>query len=44
MGDRKGENRDSSPSFLHLGFAQVQDKNSEAIPAEPAGMAELYNN
>jgi len=28
MGDRKGENRDSPPSFRAIGFADAQDKNN----------------
>ncbi len=31
MGDRKGENRDSPPSFRAIGFADAQDMNQEAI-------------
>ncbi len=34
MGDRKGENRDSLPSFRAIGFADAQDINQEAIPKE----------
>ncbi len=33
MGVRKGENRDSSPSFRAIGFADAQDMNQEANPA-----------
>ncbi len=31
MGDRKGENRDSPPSFLHIGFPDVQDQNKPPL-------------
>ncbi len=34
MRDRKGENRDSSPSFRAIGFADAQDTNQEAIHRE----------
>ncbi len=37
MGDRKGENRDSPPSFRAIGFAHAQDINNEAMYAVLSG-------
>jgi len=37
MGDRKGENRDSPPSFRAIGFADAQDRNNKAILAVLSG-------
>ncbi len=31
---RKGENRDSPPSFRSIGFPDAQDMNQEAISAQ----------
>ncbi len=40
MGDRKGENRDSTPSFRAIGFADAQDIKSskKAIVLHSGGM------
>ena len=40
MGDRKGENRDSPPSFRAIGFADAQDINRKPWTLYSAGMAE----
>jgi probable rRNA maturation factor len=39
MGDRKGENRDSPPSFRAIGFADAQDINRKPRTLYSAGMA-----
>ena len=39
MGDRKGENRDSPPSFRAIGFADAQDINRKPLTLYSAGMA-----
>ncbi len=39
MGDRKGENRDSPPSFRAIGSADAQDINRKPLPLYSAGMA-----
>ncbi len=39
MGDRKGENRDSPPSFRAIGFADAQDINRKPWTLYSAGMA-----
>ena len=41
MGDRKGENRDSPPSFRAIGFADAQDKDRKPWTLYSAGMAGL---
>ena len=41
MGDRKGENRDSSPSFRAIGSADAQDTDRRPLPLYSAGMAGL---
>ncbi len=41
MGDRKGENRDSSPSFRAIGFADAQDIDRKPWTLYSAGMAEF---
>ncbi len=39
MGDRKGENRDSPPSFRAIGFADAQDTDRKPLTLYSAGMA-----
>ena len=43
MGDRKGENRDSSPSFRAIGSADAQDINRKPWTLYSAGMADHRN-
>ena len=41
MGDRKGEKRDSPPSFRAIGSADAQDINRKPLPLYSAGIAEI---